>query len=106
MVVNASNLFYIRPEDREKADATRFKKFSDEEGDFFYLDNIYNQYARFRQGKENERMKQWAREHFLSLKTLRQVRELVTEIKEIIKLCRINEKHLGTELGAVKHKLL
>lgn len=74
MVVNVSNLFYIRPEDREKADKKKFEKLSDQHGDFFFLENIYNQFINYYNKRQTETMRWWAKDHFLSLKTLNQAR--------------------------------
>lgn len=47
MIVNSTNLFYIRPEEREMAEKKKFDKLSDKDGDFFFLLNIYRQYITY-----------------------------------------------------------
>lgn len=44
MVVSSANLFYVRPEDRERAEKTKFDKLADESGDFFFLQKIYSKF--------------------------------------------------------------
>ena len=46
MVVNSSQLFYNKSEDREDISRTKYEEFNDDEGDFFFLHNIYNDYKR------------------------------------------------------------
>lgn len=53
MVVNATNLFYIRPEEREMAEKKKFDKLSDKDGDFFFLLNIYRQYIEYYRERQN-----------------------------------------------------
>lgn len=58
------------------ADKNKFEKLSDHDGDFFFLLNIFKKYIDFYKRRENNEMKNWARQHYLSLKTLSQAREL------------------------------
>lgn len=48
LLINFSNLFFIKPAEREKGESVKYKEFSDEEGDFFFLDNIYRKYLELR----------------------------------------------------------
>jgi hypothetical protein len=48
LVLNFSNLFFIRKEEREKGEQAKYFEFSDEEGDFFFLDNIYRKYKKLK----------------------------------------------------------
>lgn len=76
MIISASNLFFVRQEERQMADQKKFEKLADPDGDFFFLLNIYKQYIDFYRRRQNNAMKNWARQHYLSLKTLSQAREL------------------------------
>ncbi len=46
--MNFSNLFFVEEGDREKGEAKKFAEFSDEDGDFFFLANIYSRYLSFK----------------------------------------------------------
>jgi hypothetical protein len=46
MVVNSSQLFFNKSEDREDICRAKYEEFNDDEGDFFFLHNIYSDYKR------------------------------------------------------------
>lgn len=106
MVVNATNLFYIKPEEREHADKTKFEKLSDEGGDFFFFQHIYSSFIKLYHSKDNKKLNDWIYNHYLSKKTLNQVRELEREIMQIIRVCSINEEELKSELIEAEAKLM
>ena len=93
MVTQASNIFFIKELDREKADKLKFEKFAKEEGDFFYFKQIYQEFIRLFERKKSEE-RQWVRNHYLNIKTLHQVRELEREITIIKRRSAIEFENL------------
>ena len=45
MVIHASNIFYMREEEREAAEKNKFEEFSHSEGDFFFFLKIYKKFT-------------------------------------------------------------
>ena len=72
MVVNSSQLFYNKSEDREDICRAKYEEFNDDEGDFFFLHNIYSDYKRVKLMNNDYKLKEWAKKYYLNLKTLSQ----------------------------------
>ena len=77
MVINSSNVFTFLTQfdkNRDNIDEVKFKKFSDERGDFFYLLNIYDEFIYHCQHSPSYELNNWLRSRFLNKKTLFQVK--------------------------------
>lgn len=60
----------------------KFVEFADEEGDFFFLENIYRKYLKLKyekkeKSKNKKALREWTSKNYLNLKTLYQSEELI-----------------------------
>ena len=88
MVINSSNIFTFLTQfdkNRDNLDSIKFKKFSDQRGDFFYLLNIYDQFTYYFNSPNRYELNDWLRSRFLNRKTLMQAKQLVEEITQTVK---------------------
>jgi hypothetical protein len=85
-------------------DYAKYKNFSHEKGDFFFLKNVYDQFKLIMTHDRYE-LNEWLSKSFLIRKTLIQVRDLVKEIKTIIKQFHIDEKDMKMDIIKCKTKL-
>lgn len=72
----------------------KFVEFADEEGDFFFLDNLYRKYLSLKTeskkiSKNKKLLKEWVIKNDLNFKTLHQSCELIEEITKIIASCEV-----------------
>ncbi len=67
----------------------KFLELVDEEGDFFFLENVYRKYLQLKNGvkkiiNNKKALREWTQKHYLNLKTLNQSQELIEEISNIL----------------------
>jgi hypothetical protein len=116
MVINFSNLFFIKKEEREKGEQAKYFEFSDEEGDFFFLDNIYRKYSELKskvdfegnyvlKKKYSKELNEWIKSSYLNYRALGQINELINEIAKVIEDYNLNERDYEEEFDNVKCKL-
>lgn len=104
MILSAGNLFRITENFKELGDYAKYKHFSHEKGDFFFLKNIFDQFKLIVNHDRRE-LNEWLQKSFLIKKTLLQVKDLVREIKSIIKQFNIDEKEMKIDIIKCKTKL-
>jgi len=94
-MLSIPNVFY-RPNNRaEEADAVR-EKFNVPESDHLTLLHVYQQW------KANNYQAEWANEHFLHIKALRKVREIRSQLVDIMKQQKMANSSCGTNWDVVR----
>merc|ERR1719242_1773161 len=94
-VLSVPNIFF-RPENRaEESDAAR-EKFYVPESDHLTLLNVYLQWERHSFSSD------WCRKHFIHLKSMRKVREVRAQLKEIMNMNKWPIKSAGQEWDIVR----
>ena len=72
----------------------KYYEFSDQEGDFFFLENIYQKFIKLKQKGQNKlrqdnnyknrQLQTWIRDSYLNFKAMNQTEDLIKEISTII----------------------
>ena len=94
-MLSVPSVFY-RPKEREaEADASR-EKFFVPESDHLTLLNVYNQW------KNSGYRSDWAEEHFIHIKALRKVREVRTQLQDIMRTLKLEETSCGNNWEVVR----
>ncbi|KAI5717670.1 hypothetical protein M8J77_009415 [Diaphorina citri] len=94
-MLSVPSIFY-RPKGREEeADAVR-EKFQVPESDHLTFLNVYNQW------KQNKYSAHWCNEHFIHVKAMRKVREVRTQLKEILIQQKMKLVSCGTDWDVIR----